>query len=84
LGVLVPPLKCPYPPISKRRIKLQLNKDGITCSRRRVKKIMDENGIYNKYKVKFKSTTNSIFLHYCFECIIFGFYYFYEKLRYLK
>jgi putative transposase len=47
-----------YNSYGQRRIKLQLNKDGITCSRRRVKRIMDENGIHSKYKVKFKATTN--------------------------
>jgi putative transposase len=48
-----------YNSYGQRRIKLQLNKDGITCSRRRVKRIMDENGIHSKHKVKFKATTNS-------------------------
>jgi putative transposase len=48
-----------YRTYGQRRIKVQLQKDGITCCQKRVKRLMDENGIFSKHKVKFKSTTNS-------------------------
>ena len=42
-----------------RRIKNQLNKDGIKCGNRRVARLMHENGIYSRLKRKYKATTNS-------------------------
>jgi len=48
-----------YGTYGQRRIKIKLNKEGIICSKKRVKRIMDENGIFSKHKIKFKATTNS-------------------------
>lgn len=48
-----------YQTYGQRRIKLQLKKDGIVCSKRRVKRIMNENGIFSKHRFKYKATTNS-------------------------
>jgi putative transposase len=48
-----------YETYGQRRIKLQLNKDGIICSKRRVKRLMNENGIVSRLKKKYKATTNS-------------------------
>lgn len=48
-----------YGTYGQRRIKLKLKKEGIICSKKRVKRIMDENGIFSKHRIKFKATTNS-------------------------
>lgn len=42
-----------------RRVKAQLEKDGIQCSRKRVARLMRENNIYSCLRKKFKATTNS-------------------------
>lgn len=42
-----------------RRVKAQLNKEGITCGRNRVAKLMRENHIYSCQRRKYKATTNS-------------------------
>ena len=42
-----------------RRITAQLNKEGISCGRKKVSRLMIENNIYCKSKRKFKATTNS-------------------------
>lgn len=42
-----------------RRMTDQLNKDGITCGKNRVARLMRENGIYSRLKRKYKATTNS-------------------------
>lgn len=42
-----------------RRIKAQLDKEGIVCGKNRVARLMRENGIYSRLKRKYKATTNS-------------------------
>lgn len=42
-----------------RRIRRSLFKEGIVASRKRIKKLMVEQGLYVKTKKKFKATTNS-------------------------
>lgn len=42
-----------------RRIKAQLNKDGITCGKDKIYRLMNENNIQSKLKRKFKATTYS-------------------------
>ncbi|KNY27904.1 Integrase catalytic region [Pseudobacteroides cellulosolvens ATCC 35603 = DSM 2933] len=48
-----------YETYGQKRIKIQLNKEGILCSKRRIKRLMNENGIVSRLKRKFKATTNS-------------------------
>lgn len=42
-----------------RRVKAQLEKDGIKCGKNRVARLMRENGIYSRLRRKYKATTNS-------------------------
>lgn len=42
-----------------RRIKKQLQKQGIGCSNDRIRRLMQENGLISVHKAKFKATTNS-------------------------
>ncbi|RKD21950.1 putative transposase [Caminicella sporogenes DSM 14501] len=42
-----------------RRVTAQLNKEGISCGRNKVQRLMRENNIYCRTKRKFKATTNS-------------------------
>lgn len=42
-----------------RRIKAQLNKDGFSCGKNRVSRLMKENNIESKLKRKYKATTYS-------------------------
>jgi putative transposase len=48
-----------YETYGQKRIKLQLNKERILCSIRRIKRLMNENGIVSRLKRKYKATTNS-------------------------
>ncbi|KJR41968.1 integrase [Candidatus Magnetoovum chiemensis] len=41
------------------RIKAKLKDDGVKCNKKRVARIMRDNGIYARTKRKFKATTNS-------------------------
>lgn len=42
-----------------RRVKAQLNRDGIRCGKNRVARLMRQNGIYSRLRRKYKATTNS-------------------------
>ncbi|GAB6171379.1 hypothetical protein JCM15765_08570 [Paradesulfitobacterium aromaticivorans] len=42
-----------------RRIKAQLDKDGLTFGKNKVAKLMRENGIFSRLRRKYKATTNS-------------------------
>jgi len=42
-----------------RRIKAKLNKEGISCGKNRVARLMRENGIFSRLRRKYKATTNS-------------------------
>ena len=42
-----------------RRIKAKLNKEGISCGKNRIARLMRENGIFSRLRRKYKATTNS-------------------------
>ena len=42
-----------------RRVTAQLNKEGVSCGKTRVGRLMRENNIYCKTRKKYKATTNS-------------------------
>lgn len=42
-----------------RRIKAKLNKEGISCGKNKVARLMRENGIFSRLRRKYKATTNS-------------------------
>jgi len=42
-----------------RRIKAKLNKEGISCGKNRLARLMRENGIFSRLRRKYKATTNS-------------------------
>lgn len=48
-----------YGTYGARRIKEQLNKDGINCGKNRISRLMNENNIHSKLKRKYKATTYS-------------------------
>ena len=48
-----------YGTYGARRIKAQLDSDGIKCSKNKVSKLMKENNIFSKITRKFKATTYS-------------------------
>ena len=42
-----------------RRIKVKLNKEGISCGKNRVARLMRKNGIFSRLRRKYKATTHS-------------------------
>ena len=42
-----------------RRIKAKLSKEGISCGKNRVARLMRESGIFSRLRRKYKATTNS-------------------------
>src|SRR5665648_136290 len=42
-----------------RRIKAKLNKEGISCGKNRIARLMRENGVFSRLRRKYKATTNS-------------------------
>jgi len=42
-----------------RRMKAKLNKEGISCGKNRIARLMRENGIFSRLRRKYKATTNS-------------------------
>lgn len=48
-----------YQTYGSRRMKAQLNIDGFSCSKDRVRRLMNENGIFSKLRRKYKATTQS-------------------------
>ncbi len=42
-----------------RRIKAKLNKEGISCGKNRIARLMRENGIFSRLRRKYKATTDS-------------------------
>ena len=42
-----------------RKIRAELRSEGINCNRKRISRLMRENGIYSKTKRRFKITTKS-------------------------
>lgn len=42
-----------------RRIKAKLNKEGISCGKNRIARLMRENGVFSRLRRKYKATTHS-------------------------
>ena len=42
-----------------RRIKAKLNKEGISCGKNRIARLMRENGVFSRLRRKYKATTDS-------------------------